>query len=260
MQRAFAVDLSPQDGFAPLVGTLMIRNRVQAPFSRIEIDAGDDGTVDLTLNAMIDDEARVDYTFNGAGTYVIKVTIYDAANKVIYQARRQIRVFDRAELAGKVVGTYYTMVERLAVSDAAGALRLFTGDAQARYADIFATLAADLPAVAADLRHLVDGVIGDDMAELTISRDTALGPTLFMVYLVRGRDGVWRIESLRERLEQRRDLHHLVEGREPGGDLHRARHAQRLHAVLVRLLANRMVVGVLASISRRIAGVISMIS
>jgi len=95
-----------------------------------------------------------------------------------------------------VLGAYYTMVERLAVSDATGALRLFTGDAQARYADIFATLAADLPAAAADLRRLVDGVIGDDIAELTIARDTPQGPALFMVYLIRGRDGVWRIDSL----------------------------------------------------------------
>jgi hypothetical protein len=192
----FSVELSPQDGFAPLVGTLTIRNRAQVPFGRIEVDAGDNGTVDATLTALVDGEARVPYTVTGAGTFVVKVTVYDAASRVIYQARRQMRVFDRAELAGKVLGAYTTMVERLAVSDASAALRLFTGDAQPRYADIFATLGGDLPAAAADLRRLVDGVIGDDIAELTISRDTPAGPMLFMVYLVRGRDGVWRIESL----------------------------------------------------------------
>jgi len=192
----FSVDLSPQDGFTPLVGTLTIRNRAQVPFARIEVDASDNGSVDVTLTSLVDDEARIDYTVNGVGTFVVKVTVFDAGNKVIYQARRQMRVFDRAELAGAVLGAYYTMVERLAVSDAAGALRLFTGDAQARYADIFATLAADLPAAAADLRRLVDGVIGDDIAELTIARDTPQGPALFMVYLIRGRDGVWRIDSL----------------------------------------------------------------
>jgi len=192
----FSVDLSPQDGFTPLVGTLTIRNRAQVPFARIEVDASDNGSVDVTLTSLVDDEARIDYTVNGVGTFVVKVTVFDAGNKVIYQARRQMRVFDRAELAGAVLGAYYTMVERLAVGDATGALRLFTGDAQARYADIFATLAADLPAAAADLRRLVDGVIGDDIAELTIARDTPQGPALFMVYLIRGRDGVWRIDSL----------------------------------------------------------------
>jgi hypothetical protein len=179
-----------------VLGTLTIRNRAHVPFARIEIDGGDDGKVDVTLNAMIDDEARVDYTITGNGVYVFKVTVYDAADKVIYQVRRQLRVYDRGELASAVLGTYYTMVERLAVSDPMGALRLFTGDSQARYADIFATLGTDLPAAAADLRRLVDGVIGEEIAELTISRDTPQGPNLFMVYLIRGRDGVWRIESL----------------------------------------------------------------
>src|SRR5215217_3444931 len=36
---------------------------------------------------------------------------------------------------------------------------------------------------------------------------------------------------------RRRDLEHFVDGGEAGADLHRARDAQRLHAVLERLLA-----------------------
>ena len=38
---------------------------------------------------------------------------------------------------------------------------------------------------------------------------------------------------------ERRDLHDFFGGGEAGRDLHRAGHAQRLHAVLVRLLADR---------------------
>ncbi len=192
----FSVDFSPQDGFAPLLGTLTIRNRGNVPFARIEIDAQDDGRVDATLTSLVDNEARIDYTITGAGVFPVKVTVYDATNRVIYQARRQLRVFDRAELAGKVVGTYFSMVERLAAGNAAGALRVFTGDAQSRYAEIFAALGSNLAAVAPELRHLVDGVVGDDLAELTLVRDTAQGPTLFMIYLLRGRDGLWRVDSL----------------------------------------------------------------
>src|SRR5512140_3509479 len=38
-------------------------------------------------------------------------------------------------------------------------------------------------------------------------------------------------------------LHHFLRGRDPGGDLRRPGHTQRLHAVLVGLLSDEHVVG-----------------
>ena len=139
---------------------------------------------------------RTSYTLSTPGLHRIKVTVFDATGHVLYAVRRQVRVYDRAELAGKVVGTYWSMLDRLADSDPTGALRQFTLDAQDRYADVFATLGNGVAAIAPQLRRLVDGVIGDDIAELTHARDTPNGPALFMIYLVRGRDGLWRIETM----------------------------------------------------------------
>ena len=61
---------------------------------------------------------------------------------------------------------------------------------------MFATLGNGIVTVAPQLRRIVDGVVGEDIAELTHARDTPDGPQVFMIYLVRGRDGLWRIETM----------------------------------------------------------------
>ena len=193
---SFSVDLSPQQGFAPLAATLSIRNRTTTTYQRMEIDSNDDGTPEQTLVSTAGGEQRILYTLPSPGLYRMRVTVYDAANQIVYQARRQVRVYDRAELSGNVIDTYWSMIDRLAANDPAAALRLFTADAQDRYADVFTTLGTGIVTVGPQLRRIVDGVIGEDIAELTHARDTPSGPQVFMIYLVRGRDGLWRIETM----------------------------------------------------------------
>ncbi len=65
-----------------------------------------------------------------------------------------------------------------------------------RYAEILAALAGTLPSVAAQLGTPIDGVVTGDWAELTLLRQTAEGERAFPVYLIRGGDGIWRVESM----------------------------------------------------------------
>ena len=192
----FALDLSPQQGFAPMTATLALRNRTATTYQRVEIDSNDDGKPDQTIVSVAGGEYRIAYTLSAPGLYRMRVTVYDAGGAIVYQARRQTRVYDRAELAGKVLGTYWTMVDRLGANDPAGALRLFTADAQDRYADVFGALGSGIVAIAPQLRRVVDGVVGEDIAEITHARDTPNGPALFMIDLIRGADGLWRIETM----------------------------------------------------------------
>jgi hypothetical protein len=191
----FSVDISPPEGFAPLESTMTIRNRGGVPFQRVEL-TDDDGAVTATLTSLPDGQGQVRMTFVDPGLYAVRVKVYDAADRVIWQTRRQLRAYDRAELAGKVLDVYASMVDRLAANDAAGALPFFTGEAQARYGEVFASLGSGLAAIAPQLRRVVDGVVTEDFAELTHARSTPEGTALFMIYLVRGRDGIWRIESM----------------------------------------------------------------
>ena len=192
----FQVTVDPQEGLAPLSATMTITNRGKVAFQRIEIDINDDGTPEQTLTSLVDNRVVLGLTFPNAGTYKMRVTVYGPSNNVIYVTRRTVRAYSPAELGLKVVAVYASMVDRLAANNPTGALRLFTGDSQQKYSDIFTALAGSLPDVAAQLGTFIDGVITEQTAEVTIVRDTADGKQSFMIYLIRGGDGLWRIESM----------------------------------------------------------------
>ncbi len=192
----FQVTVNPQQGLAPLQTTLTINNRGAVPFQRIEIDTNDDGTPEMTLTTLTGNKGQVTLNYPTPGTSTVRVTAFDASNNVIYLARRKVRAVSPAELGVKVVDVYASMVNRLAANNPSAAVKFFTGDMQANYSSIFSTLGASLPAVAAQLGTLIDGVISEDTAELTLVRDTPTGKQTFMLYLIRGGDGLWRIESM----------------------------------------------------------------
>jgi hypothetical protein len=194
--QPFAVQLDPAEGLAPLDATLTIVNRGGVAFKRMEIDTNDDATPETTLTALTGNEARLTLKLAQPGVRTVRVTVFDADNKVIYVASRRVRVIDPTELGARVLGVHRTMVARLASGDVPGALRTFTGDAQARFQEIFTALGPDLPAAARQLGTFVDGVITETWAELTLARDTPAGRQAFMVYLIRGGDGVWRQETM----------------------------------------------------------------
>jgi hypothetical protein len=192
----FTVAVSPDTGLAPLSTRMTIVNRGAVPFQRIEIDTNDDGVAEQILTGLTNNEAVLDLSLTDPGLYTIRVTVFDALNNVIYLARRKIRVYSPAELGSTILGVYQTMVDRLAANNPSAALNCFTGDAAAIYSGVFNALGGSLPTVASQLGRLVDGVISQDTAELTIVRDTSGGPQAFMIYMLRGGDGIWRIESM----------------------------------------------------------------
>jgi hypothetical protein len=194
--KPFQVTVEPSSGLAPLDATLRIVNRGNVAFKRITVDANGDGTTELALEALADGEATIAVPYPQPGVYTLVVKVYDDSDAVIYQARRMVKAVAPAELGMRVVDVYRTLVDRLAANDATGALQLFVGEARARYAEVFTALAGALPTVAAQLGRLVDGAISEDWAELTILRDTPEGPRVFMINLLRGGDGIWRMESM----------------------------------------------------------------
>ena len=193
---AFRVALDPSIGYAPLETSLTIANPRGTVFQRIDVDTNGDGVPDFALTDLSGGAATVRLTMPNPGTYPIKVTAYDLRGEAIFTTTRTVTVFEPAVLGGKVVDVYQTLVSRLGAGNVTGALNAFTGDVRERYATIFANLAATPSEVSRQLGTLVDGVVSDTVAELTLARDTPDGKQLFMIYLIRGNDGVWRIESM----------------------------------------------------------------
>ncbi|MFN0314026.1 MAG: hypothetical protein ACKVQA_03180 [Burkholderiales bacterium] len=83
-------------------------------------------------------------------------------------------------------------------NDTEGALRALTGRTAEKYRIVFnAMRQAGLLANAVDsLGTIASGTLGADLAEYQITRNTPNGPRSFYLYLLRGEDGMWRIDGM----------------------------------------------------------------
>ena len=88
------------------------------------------------------------------------------------------------------------MLDRLGQNDIPGALNSFMGTSRARYEHIFNQLAVDLTTLVATLGNVDYVEAGDDWAQLRVIRDSAGQLQAYYITLVRGEDGVWRIEGM----------------------------------------------------------------
>jgi hypothetical protein len=160
----------------------------------IEFDVDGNGTVDLTSPGI--PAAGVEATYSSAGTVRPRVTFRDASGTVLYTTTKQVHVVDPVAKYGLVKGALTDMVNRLKAGTNSLALNLFFGHARSTYDDVFTKLGADLPAIANQLGTVESINFSKSSAEVVMSRMVSGTKQIFMIYLVRGEDGIWRIESM----------------------------------------------------------------
>jgi hypothetical protein len=195
----FGFEVSPDSNLlAPATVTLTLENRALTPYSVLYVDANGDNQLDYYASAPASPVPTVRYqiTYDQPGSYPLFVMIQDEQNRTIYTATRWIHVGKATQLGSTVVGVYQQLVDRLGAGDITGALRLYTSDSQDTYTEIFQVLGRSVSEVAQQLGTFTSAVIGEELAELTFVRETTEGKQSFMLYLIRGTDGVWRIDRM----------------------------------------------------------------
>jgi hypothetical protein len=192
----FTVSVDPQDGFAPLTTSLTIVDRATVPFQRIDIDTNNDGTPEASLTSLPGSGPAATVTYPVAGTYTMKITAYDANNSVIYSTLRMVRAFDPAERATLLTQVYNDMLDRLRAGNIAGALNAFSPSVQPTYQSIFSQLGSNLPAVIGQFGGVDSATFGLDFGELIVTMPMPDGTYAYPIDLVRGYDGLWRIEGM----------------------------------------------------------------
>ncbi len=115
---------------------------------------------------------------------------------MIYTTTKQVHIVDPADKYNLVRGAYTDTVNRLKAGTNATALNLFFGYARATYEDIFTKPGTDLPAIANQLGTVESINFSKSSAEIVMPRMVSGTKQIFMIYLVRGEDGIWRIEAL----------------------------------------------------------------
>ena len=101
-----------------------------------------------------------------------------------------------AALETNLRAIYAGMLNRLKAGNISGALTAFTGAAYARYNAIFTQLQPTLPSIVDQLGEIREVNFGQDLAELSVVRNTPEGPRRFLLYLIRAEDGIWRFDGM----------------------------------------------------------------
>lgn len=193
----FVVRASPTEGLNTLQVTFTVENPGNANLKQIVFDFDNDGfpNVIATPDQFADGTLTVTATYP-VGTWLAAIKAYDDEDRIIYSTRKSIVVLMPAALETNLRAIYAGMLNRLKAGNISGALTAFTGAAYARYNAIFTQLRPTLPSIVDQLGDIREVNFGQDLAELSVVRNTPEGPRRFLLYLIRAEDGIWRFDGM----------------------------------------------------------------
>ncbi len=192
----FTARFDGYEGIVPFTPKLTISRLDPQELQRIEVDIGDDGSVEGTTNSLVNEQAEFDLTIPDPGAVPVRVRVYDPSGTVVFNSLLRLNAKAYADGEAPIAEVYSTMLDRLGVGKITAAEYAVSGDMRFKYRDVFANLAATLPGVVSNLGEPEVSAIGSDIAEILVTR-TVLGvKRVFPVHLIRGDDGVWRIEGM----------------------------------------------------------------
>lgn len=184
-------DILPRAGIAPFTAEVRVPTIPDRISAQTQVDFDGDGVVDQTLYGF---ETAATFTYATPGIYNARITLNDYAGGY-YTWTIPVVVQRVQDLDRKLQEIILGMISKLKAGDVEGALLAYDEGIVERYREIFQEIGLDLPAFARQLGTIVDGTVFGDFAEYVIVRDTPNGRRAFLVYLVLGQDGVWRIRQ-----------------------------------------------------------------
>jgi hypothetical protein len=184
--------VDPANGIAPESIRFLFANNSGSPITHVEIDSRGTGTADVISNGPVN---VLNVNYQAAGTFLAKVTVTNAAGAV-FTSTQVVEIVSMDQIDTLLRGTYDRMLTRLRAKDVTGALTQVTGGAYAKYSGVFNSIVGQFPSIIDKLGTLQQGSVTGDLAEYVLVRDTATGPQVFLIYFLRGEDGVWRIDGM----------------------------------------------------------------
>ena len=168
-----------------------IANNTTNIITTIQADFDGDTVIDITTS----DPTAIQYTYPATGVYPASITVQDNLGGS-YTSQQTIIVNAVADMDMRLRGIYNNMRDRLRVGAIDGALNFVSGGVREKYNSVFTTLQANLPILVDQLGALNSGPIGSDIAEYIVIRDVGGSKKAFLIYFMKGEDGVWRIDGM----------------------------------------------------------------
>jgi hypothetical protein len=189
----FSVIVSNDRGLAPLAVSFGFSSHTGTTVQSVRADFNGTGQYTDTFN--IQNGGTPTTNYSQPGLYQARFEITDTTGQVS-TVTTAIFVENMTVLDATLRASYSSMLQKLANKDIQGALAYVHGNSVDKYARVFHDLGDSLPLIVPQLGVLGAGRISDDIAEYMVTRNSASGPKLFLIYFSRSGDGVWRIEAM----------------------------------------------------------------
>lgn len=179
-------------GYAEHTVNIQVVNSSPLTIQKIDVDFDNDGIIDLSTT---EPTAYLTHTYHAPGVYLANIVVTDGLGST-HTLSSTVVVNDIAETDTILQGVYSTLKDRLGRQAKDGALNTVNSDVYDKYRDIFSRLDGDLSTIVDQLGVIGSWSIGDEMAEYVIERDNGNLRLHYLMYLLRGEDGVWRISAM----------------------------------------------------------------
>jgi hypothetical protein len=182
-----AASADPVSGLAPLTVTFTVTNPTDQGasftfdgFGPFDAPAGASSAISLAYPA-------------GVFTPTIIVTYAGGATST---QRFVIEVIDEAALDQKLRALWDGMNNALIAGDKDKAMSYLDPGAQAKYGPVFDVLMPFMPGIVGSYSTLAKGSLSETIGEYAVRRTVNGSNRLYLIYLLRDLEGVWRIDSM----------------------------------------------------------------
>lgn len=189
---ALELTIDPAIGIAPFDAVVKIPTIPDRLTAQTQVDFDGDGTIDASTFGF---DTSITYTYTVPGIYNATIHLNDFAGGN-YSWTVPVVVQDVRAIDQKLQGIITGMFAKLKARDIEGALAAFTPQAGVQYRAIFKDIGDGLPAAMDQIGQIVDGRITSTFAEYVLVRDKPSGKQAYLIYLLLGPDGVWRISQM----------------------------------------------------------------
>lgn len=187
---AMPVDISTTDleGIAPFVVTFSVSNPTVAS---VVVQLNGEPPITVAANGT----AEMQFSFPGAGVFPMTITATDSQN-VTTSRTYLVSASDTVQMDQIAAAVWNGMNEALIAGDKNAAMTSLNKAAQAKYGPVFDALMPTYSSIVTSFSPLQRGTLAADYAEYAINRTIDGIDRLFLIYFVKGADGVWQLDSM----------------------------------------------------------------
>ncbi len=188
----FRVTVSPQSGVAPMKTSFTVTNQTTLDIQRIAVDFDGDGTVDFITT---DRTEPIAFTYVVPGVYQPTIFVTDSQGTTSSQTLSVVAL-DAVQMDTFFKSIWSGMNSALGAGNLQGANKYLSLSAQRKYQPVFQALLPHLNEIIASYSSPRRVTISQDIGEYAINRTYQGQNRLYLIYFLKGADGVWRMDAM----------------------------------------------------------------